>query len=223
MPINGHDMLAKFKVPSGLDPGLRRELEQEGRSLQIPAGTVLFRPGEDMETFLIVGEGSLRIFKSNSEGREITLYCVGGGECCTLNILCLLAQRPSPATAYAEEDVVALAFPRDRFLDWFARFPSMRDLVLGQVADRVHCMMALVEEVAFQRLDRRLAGYLLAAADQAGGSELSLTHELIAKDLGSVREVISRLLKSFESNGLVALGRGRIAIRDRDGLERAGS
>ena len=223
MPMNGHDMLAKFKVPSGLDPGLRRELEQEGRSLRIPAGTVLFRPGEDMETFLIVGEGSLRIYKSNSEGREITLYYVGGGECCTLNILCLLTQRPSPATAYAEEDVSALAYPRERFLEWFGRYPSMRDLVLGQVADRVHCMMALVEEVAFQRLDRRLAAYLMTAVDQAGGSELLLTHEVIAKDLGSVREVVSRLLKNYESSGLIALGRGRIAIRDRDGLEQAGS
>lgn len=222
MPMNGQEMLAKVRVPTALEPGLRQELEQSGRPVHLPAGTVVFGPGDDMETFLIVGEGSLRVYQSNSEGREITLYYVGGGECCTLNILCLLTGRPSPATAHVEADVSALAFPRERFLDWFARYPSMRDLVLGQMADRVHCMMALVEEVAFQRLDRRLATYLLTAFDQAGGAELPLTHEVIAKDLGSVREVVSRLLKTFESKGLVSLARGRIAILDRDGLEETG-
>ncbi|MBE0567049.1 MAG: Crp/Fnr family transcriptional regulator [Krumholzibacteria bacterium] len=222
MPHDGQDMLAGIRLPASLEPGLRQELEAAARTVQVPAGTVVFHPGDEMETFLVVGEGSLRVYKASSEGREITLYYVGGGECCTLNILCLLTGRPSPATAFVESDVTALAFPRDRFLDWFARFGSMRDLVLGQMADRVHCMMALVEEVAFQRLDRRLAAYLLAATDQGGGDDLALTHEFIAKDLGSVREVVSRLLKTFESGGLVTLGRGRIAIRDRGGLERAG-
>lgn len=222
MASGRHDTIAGIRLPLSLEPDLRQELEQTARTVQVPAGTVVFGSGQEMETFLLVGEGSLRVYKASSEGREITLYYVGGGECCTLNILCLLTGRPSPATAFVEADVTALAFPRERFLDWFARFASMRDLVLGQMADRVHCMMALVEEVAFQRLDRRLAAYLLSAADHAGGDELALTHETIAKDLGSVREVVSRLLKSFESGGLVALGRGRIAIRDRGGLERAG-
>ena len=219
MSSNNHDLFAGVSIPTGLEPELREALEQQGRPVQVPAGTVIFQPGDAMETFLIVGEGLLRVYQSSDDGREITLYYVGGGQCCTLNILCLLTGRPSPATAFAEEDITALAFGRDQFLSWFSRFPSMRDLVLNQMADRVHCMMALVEEVAFQRLDRRLATYLLTAADQGGGPDLGLTHEVIAKDLGSVREVVSRLLKNFESNGFVALGRARIEIRDRVGLE----
>ena len=219
MTLNNQDLLAGVRLPTSLEPELRQALEQQGRPVQLPAGAVVFQPGDEMETFLIVGEGLLRVYQSSDDGREITLYYVGGGECCTLNILCLLTGRPSPATAIIEEDVTALAYGREWFLDWFSRFPSMRDLVLSQMANRVHCMMALVEEVAFQKLDRRLAAYLLAAADQGGSSDLTLTHEVIAKDLGSVREVVSRLLKNFESNGFVALGRARIEIRDRRGLE----
>ena len=219
MSAQNQDLLAGVRIPTSLEPELREALERRGRPVQVPAGTVIFQPGDAMETFLIVGAGLLRVYQSSDDGREITLYYVGGGECCTLNILCLLTGRPSPATAFAEDDITALAFDRDQFLDWFSRFPSMRDLVLNQMADRVHCMLALVEEVAFQRLDRRLAAYLLAAAEQGGSPDLALTHEVIAKDLGSVREVVSRLLKNFESNGFVALGRARIEIRDRGGLE----
>jgi len=218
MPLNHQDLFAGLRLTDDLEPEFRRVLEEQGRPLRAGAGTVVFHPGEAMETFLIVVEGLLRIYKSSDDGREITLYYVGGGQCCTLNCLCLLTGRPSPATAYVEEDVTALAYTREQFLDWFARFASMRDLVLGQMADRVHCMMALVEEVAFRKLDRRLAGYLLAAVENGGRADLALTHEDIARDLGSVREVVSRLLKNFESNGLVSLGRGRIEIRDRDGL-----
>ena len=218
MNMKTQDMLASVRLPTPLDPELKHSLETCGQTVTVEAGTTLFHPGQEMETFLIVGSGVVRVFKSSDDGREITLYQVCDGECCTLNILCLLTGRPSPATAYIEEDLTALTYPRAQFLDWFARYPSMRDMVLGQMADRVDTMMTLVEEVAFQKLDRRLAAYLLTASADADNTELSLTHEVIARDLGSVREVVSRILKNFECMRLVSLGRGRIAVLDREGL-----
>ena len=223
MTMKIQDMLASVRMPTQLDPELQQLLETFGQTISVDAGTILFHPGQEMETFLIVGTGAIRVYKASADGREITLYHVGDGECCTLNILCLLTNRPSPATAFVEEDVTALAYPRAQFLDWFARYPSMRDMVLGQMADRVHTMMALVEEVAFQKLDRRLAAYHLAASAETNGADLPLTHETIARDLGSVREVVSRILKNFESARLVALGRGRIAVLDREALQNYGN
>ena len=214
MTTSTRDMLATMSLPVQLPPDLQHIFAEAGQSISVPAGTSLYRPGEEMGSFLIVGDGSIRVFKTSDDGREITLYHVGGSQCCTLNVLCLLSDRPSPASAFVEKDVQALAFTPEHFRDWFVRHAALRDLVIGQMADRVHLMMTLVEEVAFQKLDSRLATYLLAAADKAGRDTLVLTHEAIAMELGSVREVVSRLLKSFESAGLVALGRGRNGQRN---------
>jgi CRP/FNR family transcriptional regulator len=218
MPITTRDILAALQLPEDFPPDLLRELEETGQAVTAPAGTALYGPGEMLDSFIMVGAGVIRVVKSSEDGREIALYSVGQGECCTINMLCLLSNRPSPASAYVGEDLVALGFPRDRFLAWFAAHAPVRDLVMNQMADRVHAMMTLVEEVAFQKLDRRLAAHLLEATSSAPAEPLAVTHEAIALELGSVREVVSRILKNFEHARLVELGRGRIRVLDRDQL-----
>lgn len=217
MIVTPRALLAEMPFSPQLDPSLRRSLEERGQVQDIPAGTTLYRPGDSMPSFLLLGGGVIRVFKASEDGREITLYNVGSHECCTINVLCLLTARPAPASACVEETVRALVYPRADFMEWFATQPTMRDLVLGHMADRVHTMMGLVEEVAFHKLDQRLAAYLLSASD--GNGALELTHEAVAMDLGSVREVVSRILKNFESASLVELGRGRITVVDRTGLQ----
>jgi CRP/FNR family transcriptional regulator len=217
MPVTARDLLAGMPFPPQLAPSLRRALVERAQVMTVASGTTLYRPGDAMDVFLLLGGGAIRVFKASEDGREITLYNVGPSECCTINVLCLLTDRPSPATAFVEESAQALAYSRADFLDWFGAEPTMRDLVLGQMADRVHTMMGLVVEVAFRRLDQRLAAYLLAAAAEDG--PLALTHEAVAMELGSVREVVSRILKNFESARLVELGRGRIVVKDRAGLQ----
>jgi CRP/FNR family transcriptional regulator len=160
----------------------------------------------------MVEQGSLRVYTAGMEGREITLYNVDPGESCLINVLCLISGKNSPAYAVADEPLTAVAFPRSNFLHWLAEREDVRHFVFGVMAGRVTDMMALVEEVAFQRLDCRLAAYLLQRG--GAGDTLALTHEAVALDLGTAREVVSRLLKAFERQGAVRLSRGAITLLD---------
>lgn len=198
-------------------PGfITNQITDSGRRVRLQRGETFLRRGAEVELFALVEHGSLRVFTAGAEGREITLYCVDPGECCLLNVLSLISGMKSPAYAVADEPVTAVVFPRSVFLHWLAERPDVREFVFGIMAGRVATMMALVEEVAFRRLDCRLASYLL----QRGGDDgaLGLTHEAIAAELGTAREVVSRLLKSFERRGAVSLSRGRIEIIDRGAL-----
>ncbi len=211
---------AEFPFPMGLPPALVSQLREHGRTARLAAGDMYLREHAAVETFALVRSGALRVFKTGESGREITLYGVGPGECCTVNVLCLLSGRPSPAAATAETDVEAIVYPRSLFLRWMADHEAMRAFVFGILADKVGDMMTLIEEVAFQRMDRRLAAYLVERGG-AAGSVLECTHETVAADLGTAREVVSRLLKTFEQRGLVSLARGRIRIVDPAALQHA--
>jgi len=192
------------------------EIPRAGRRVQLVAGQHFLRPGADVDTFALVEQGTLRVYTAGQSGREITLYNVEPGECCLINVLCLIADLKSPAFAVADEPLTAVAFPRSVFRHWIAERQDVRQFVFGVMAGRVAGMMALVEEVAFQRLDCRLAAYLLQRG--ADGDALALTHESVAADLGTAREVVSRLLKAFERQGAVTLSRGCIELRDRQVL-----
>jgi len=196
----------------GVPEFIAQEMARAGRSVRLRSGQFFLRPGAEVDAFAIVQRGGLRVFTAGAGGREITLYGVERGQCCMINVLCLISGMKSPAYAVAEEDVEAAAFPRSLFLHWLDTRADVREFVFGIMAGRVASMMALVEEVAFQRLDCRLASYLLQKGES--DPQINLTHEVIASDLGTAREVVSRLLKSFERQGLVELARGRISLTD---------
>jgi CRP/FNR family transcriptional regulator len=195
---------------------IQNQIQRCGQPVKLEAGAHFLRPGMDVELFAVIQSGSLRVYTAGGQGREITLYTVEPGECCLINVLCLISGMKSPAYAVADETIQAVAFSRATFLNWLAEREDVRQFVFGIMAGRVSGMMALVEEVAFQRLDCRLAAYLLQRGE--GSDELILTHEAVAGDLGTAREVVSRLLKAFERQGAVELSRGRITLRDREAL-----
>jgi CRP/FNR family transcriptional regulator len=200
---------------------LAEEARRHGRRVTLEPGQFFFHGGETIDVFAVVESGSLRVFSAGANGREITLYGVEAGQCCLVNVLCLVSGVPSPATAVAEEPVTAVLFRRRQFLDWLDARADMRAFVFGVMAERVGSMMSLVEEVAFQRLDCRLAGFLSQRA-AAAGDTLTITHDAIANELGTAREVVSRLLKSFERRGALALARGTVTVRERACQERHG-
>ncbi|HOX24387.1 MAG TPA: Crp/Fnr family transcriptional regulator [Candidatus Krumholzibacteria bacterium] len=201
--------------PPAMPEFLNREIRRCPRRARLQVGQTFLCTGDDVDVFAVVVTGSLRVFTAGGTGREITLYSVGPGESCMINALCLIAGASSPVTAIAEEPVEAVLFPRRVFVDWLAERPDVRAFVFGDVAARVGSMMALIEEIAFQRLDCRLAGYLYQrSARAAADDEIATTHDAIAGDLGTAREVVSRLLKSFERQGAIALGRGAIRVRN---------
>lgn len=215
-------LLSAFRLPSAMSTELRRDLASDARVVTLDAGARYLQSGVNVEVFALVTEGLLRVFKTDESGREITLYTVGPGECCMINVLCLLSDRPSVAEAVVEEPVQALVYPGNRFRSWMATEDSMRSFIFGQLSDRIDGMMALIEEVAFQKMDRRLATHLLDRAERGDSSEIRTTHEALAADLGTAREVVSRLLKSFERKGAVSLGRGCIRILDAGALGESG-
>ncbi len=202
-----------FPVLAGLPPALAGRLEAECQAMQVPAGAHLFDERSPCGAFPLVIAGRVKVAKLSPSGREIVLYRVGPGQSCLLTSSCLLSRREHAATGIAESETTLVAVPRELFDALMAGSPAFRDYVHALFADRLGELMTLVEEVAFHRLDQRLAAWLLAH-----GPEVAARHQDIAAELGSVREIVSRLLSDFEDRGLVALGRGRVTVRDPGGL-----
>lgn len=198
---------------AGLPPALSALLTQQLQPIAAPAGATLFDVGTSCQALPLVLEGRIRVSKRSDTGREISLYHVQAGELCIVTVGCLLGGIPYPASGTSETPLQALALPRPLFMTLLNSHQPFREWVFQLFTDRITGLMQLVEEVAFRKLDQRLANWLLLRAPVAEAS-----HQAIADDLGSVREIISRLLKQFEDQGLVRLGRGRIDILDTSGL-----
>lgn len=183
--------------------------------LRLPAGTQLFAERQPCQGFPLLLEGSIKVVKTAASGREMLLYRVEPGESCIITSSCLLGHAPYTARGEAETPITLLILPSPVFDRLVAEQARFRDFVFHLFSERLAELMQLVEEVAFHRLDQRLAKLLLAK----NGDTLHATHQQLAEELGSVREIVSRLLKGFAAQGLVALGREQIGILDRNGLK----
>lgn len=161
-------------------------------------------------------EGQTHVFKTSESGREILLYQVGPGETCVLTTSCLMAGSSFPAESTAETDVLLAALPARAFHRLMGASPRFRKFVLDNYGDLLSSLIMLVDEVAFASLDLRLARRLLAEAKEQG--VVAKTHQQLALDLGSVREVIRRYLAEWERMGRVQASRGSIEVRDRSAL-----
>jgi len=176
--------------------------------VEVPAGTALFGAGSPCRQFPFVLSGSIRVAKVG-EGRELQLYRVGPGESCVLTSSCLVGSSDYPASGIVESDAKLVVLPRETFDDLMARHAPFRQYVFGLFAERLADLMGLVEAVAFHKLDRRVAGALLGR-----GKVVAITHQQLADELGSVREIVTRVLKGFADDGWVRLARGSIEILD---------
>lgn len=181
-------------------------------------GDIAYRQGNDCGSYVMCLEGRTRVYKTSASGREILLYRVGRGETCVLTTSCLLARRGFPAESLAEAPTTLAAIPSGMFHDLMAISQPFRDLVLDNYGDAMASLIMLVDEVAFASLDLRLARKLVAEAGD--GAIIEATHQQIALDLGSVREVISRYLREWERAGWIRNSRGAIEVVDRAALER---
>lgn len=185
--------------------------------LTVPAGTVLFDARQPCRGFPLLLEGAVGVWKTAPGGREILLYRVEPGDGCILSGGCLLGQDDYAATGIAESDVTLLSLPPEAFQTLLLEHEPFRRFVFGLYGARLAEMMDLVEEVAFRQLDQRLARLLIRR-----GPVVEETHQKIADELGSVREIVSRLLRGFAGRGWVSLERERITVRDPKALsERA--
>ncbi|GAB4141166.1 MAG: Crp/Fnr family transcriptional regulator [Sphingomonadales bacterium] len=192
------------------------QFRQAALPVALPAGAKAFEAGGPCGHYLVIAEGRIRVQQLSPSGREIVLYRVSGGETCILTTACLLAHEHYAAEAVAETDVRGYALPRASFDRLLAQSQPFRDYVFSAYASRLTDLMLLVEEIAFGHVDIRLAQKLLARAD--ADANVAATHQDMAIELGTAREVISRQLKEFERRGWVELARGRIVLRDKAAL-----
>ncbi|HEU5310992.1 MAG TPA: Crp/Fnr family transcriptional regulator [Candidatus Eisenbacteria bacterium] len=211
---SGWELLSKVAFFADAPPELQREIAQSASVVRLAAGAYFLREGDTCAHFAVVVSGKMRVFKLGESGHEITLYHVGAGEACPLNVSCILSERPVPAMARVEEDVEAVVMPATSFRRWVATHESLRSVVFEMFSNRLTEVMSLVEEVAFRRMDQRLAKRLLELFQTATHGTVDITHADIAADLGTAREVVSRLLKEFERLGAIGLARGRIELVD---------
>ena len=208
-------ILEKFAFYREGSPAFRADVERAAVEVNLKESDFFCLEGDRFSGFALIGEGRIRVYKLASSGRQITLYQVGEGETCLIDMLCTVMDMPSPATAVAHTDVRALLVPPEIFRRWIRESGPLRDYVFNMLAGKLVDLMALVEQVAFQKMDRRLASFLLTSVEtDKPGSPLQTTHEAIAAELGSSREVVSRLLEEFERRGGLKLARGRITLTD---------
>jgi CRP/FNR family transcriptional regulator, anaerobic regulatory protein len=180
---------------------------------------VLVRDGNECGYLPFVVEGTLRIFKTSDSGREITLYRIERGESCVLSATCILNGSTFPAIAEAEGRTEVLLSPSKLLMGFVDEHAEWRRFVFGLYSKRLDTVLGLVDEVAFQHIDERIAAYLLknaAGRDRA----VTRTHGEIAAELGTSREVVTRILRDFEAAGTIETTRGRIFVRQPAALER---
>jgi CRP/FNR family transcriptional regulator, anaerobic regulatory protein len=195
-----------------------RKVVDQAQEITVPANTTVFRQGDSSDNYLLVIKGSVKVFTRAENGREIVLYRVQNNESCTLTTSCLLSSNKYPAEGITETEVKALMIPVDAFNNGLQNSNDFRRFVFDAYGKRISDIITLVEEISFGRIDIRLAKNLLQHI--VGDMTIHITHQSLATELGSAREVISRQLKEFENKGWVELHRGSIEIKSSHELEK---
>lgn len=189
--------------------------------LSVHHGTWMFREDEGCGRLGFVESGVIRVFKDDPSGRQITLYRVGAGDSCILSLSCALTNPIHQASAIVEEDAVIRTITTDGFRHLMDTSGAMRAYVFGLFSKRLADVMILVEEVVFHHMDSRLAGLLLEWAMRSHTDVITATHERLAEELGTVREVVTRILRDYAAQGWIRSARGSITLLDRSALAQA--
>jgi CRP/FNR family transcriptional regulator len=212
MPIDRATARACAPI-SGLPETLMNSVCDWSELMSFEPNQLLFDCDSACAMLPLVLSGSIRVFKRSESGREISLYRVTSDQLCIVTLGCLLGGNNYPATGITEEVVSAISVPKDLFQELVGNHQGFRQLVFNQFSARLTGLMELVDEVAFRQLDQRLA-YLLFQR----GPVINESHQRIADELGSVREIVSRILKQFEARGWVVLARRKIQVIDAEKL-----
>lgn len=199
------------------EAALVREFQQAATFARIPAGQDVFLEGDRVDGIALLISGVVRVYKIGETRREITLYRFGLGQSCILSANAILNQNTFPAIATVEQDAEAVIIPSATFRDWVRRYDLWREFVFDLLSQRLSTLMTIVDEVAFQRMDTRLASFLRTHSKVQ--NPMRITHQEIASELGTSREVISRLLEDLSARGLVRSTRGEIEVLDEAGWE----
>lgn len=212
------DWISRFEGLKRLPAALQAELVAGSRIVRVPSGTVIFAPGQSADNLLLLLEGTVRVQQKSATGREVFLYRVHAGESCVLTTACMLAFEEYSAEGTAETDVIAVAIPRATFDDLAGKSPLFRQFIFQAYSRRITDLFTLIDDIVFQKMDVRLAGRLL---ELAGADDVvHATHQFLATELGTAREVISRTLAEFQRRNWIEQARGEIQLVGKADLTR---
>ena len=213
---------AALPLLSRLGADVTEDFMRDATVARIPAGRDVMAEGERVAAVPLLLSGAIRVFRIGESGREITLYRFGRGECCVLSADSILGNRLFSANAQVEDEVEVAFVPAVTFDRWLSRSPGWRAFVFEAMSRRLLSLLDTVDDVAFRRMDVRVAQLLLQRCSGQKAT-VAVTHQAIAADLGSSREVISRVLEDLQGRGLIQLSRGAVEVLDPELLEEAAS
>lgn len=212
------DLLQQYPMLSDLNAEDQANLLATANELNLPTGTIVFDENQACQGFPLLLSGSIHVIKASANGRELHLYSVDPGESCILTSSCLLGHTKYQARGIAKQDTKLILLPPPVFRKLISIHEPFRDYIFSLFSERLTNLMQLVSAVAFQKLDQRLAALLASKP-----APIHITHQALADELGSVREIISRLLKNFAEQGWIKLGREQIEIVDASSLKKFSS
>lgn len=195
------------------EQALLHELLEYGHYVEVEQGKTLIRTGGYIHQVPIIISGSIKIVRSDSEGREVLLYYIGELDSCAISLSCCLDKRQSEITAIAEEPTQMISIPFEKVEEWITKFPTWKQFVFKTYQKRFDDLITVINELAFHKLDERLISLLRRKSKQNNSTVLNVTHEELALELATSREVVSRLLKQLEKLGHVKLARNRVELQ----------
>jgi len=194
------------------EPELLKELKEKAKHISVKEGDIILDIGQTVRVIPIVLSGTLKISRIDDSGHELLLYYVSPKESCAMTFTCCMQHFPSEVKAVAEDDVEFLAIPISTMDDWMMKYPTWKSFVMKTIRARFNELLKTIDQIAFQKLDERLIHYLKEKSKATGSSLINLSHEQIANEMASSREVISRLLKKLENDKKLLLYRNQIKL-----------
>lgn len=194
------------------EPDLLSEMADKTERKMVKAGTSILGVGQIVRVMPIVLSGSISISRTDEEGREILMYYINPDESCAMTFTCCMEHFPSEIKAVAEDDTELLLVPVQLMDQWLVKYPTWKSFVMKTIRNRFNDLLKTIDQIAFQKLDERLVGYLREKSRATGSTLINLSHEQIATELATSRVVISRLLKRLENDKKVLLYRNQVKL-----------
>jgi CRP/FNR family transcriptional regulator len=200
------------KFPIFLEEDLKKEINRVSKLYAVPAGDIIMDIEQPIDQIPLVIKGCVKILREDEEGNEILLYYLEPGHACATSITCCMSGQRSTIRAIAEDDTEYLGIPVKYSDEWMLKYKTWKNFVMNTYAERFEELLKTIDQLAFKKMDERLAKYLQDKAELHESCEIHISHQDIAYDLNTSREVISRLLKQLERIGSIKLGRNRIIM-----------
>jgi len=217
-PQDDASLVSVFPFYTDLTAAQQQEVRRQARALHWPAGRILLEEGVICQHISWIVTGRIRVYKLSPDGREVTLYRIHGGDTCLISASCIMNSRGFPAVAETETDTHVLSIPAALFRSLLQTSSTLQEYVLSRSLERLTSVVGVIDSMLFTRRSTAVAAFLLQRITETGHPDVTITHQGLAVELGTAREVVSRTLRDLQNDGIVRLSRGRIHVVDQSAL-----